>query len=200
MYNVYFQFNIHFAFVFSDKLNMKSCIKNFLSLKASLLLIVILLTSTFAFAATRRTLSSERQKVINTALQLIGTKYVWGGTTTAGFDCSGYVGYVYANALGKQLPRKASAIYSKCKIIDSKSKEPGDLMFFTDSSGEITHVGIYCGIYHSTKNKNSRLEGKRVFISSVSSGPSTGVQLELISASYWKTLFKCYGRILPASQ
>lgn len=150
-----------------------------------------------AFSAVK--VSERRQKLITLALQFQGTKYVYGGKEPAqGFDCSGYVTYVVRTAAGIQLPRSANAIYhsDKVKKIQPSEREPGDLMFFkNDMSAErITHVGIYCGVYHGPVKK---FEGRRVFISAVSDGPKTGVQLTLIDERFWKNHFFAYGRILP---
>lgn len=79
------------------------------------------------------------------AKKYLGGKYVWGGTKPNGFDCSGYVKYIYAKA-GVELPRTA---YSQSRIgekVELSSLKKGDLLFFlTDKSRgiPITHVGIY---------------------------------------------------------
>lgn len=153
-----------------------------------------------AFAAVK--VSRQRQKVITYALQFQGTKYIFGGKTPSqGFDCSGYVTYVVRNAAGIELPRSANAIYNsdKVKKIQPSEREPGDLMFFKNdmNSERITHVGIYCGVYHGPVKK---FEEKRVFISAVSDGPKTGVQLTLIDERFWKNHFFAYGRILPRTR
>jgi len=155
--------------------------------------IAILMSSVSA-----KTLSPARQKVLETALSLGGTPYKWGGTTPDGFDCSGFVQYVFKKAIGMNLPRTADEMYDKCKIISPSERETGDLMFFT-SGGRISHVGIYCGKYKNNKDPNSRLNGKVVFISAMSEGDHKGVKIADIEARYWKTHFYCYGRLLPPS-
>ncbi len=154
------------------------------------------------FAAGR--ISEQRQKLIDYALSLQGVKYLYAGyeDPKKGFDCSGFIFYTARNfkdpsGTSHQLPRTAKAMYSKCQKIDSKEKEPGDLIFFANSSGVINHVGIYGGIYHNSKNPNTKFEGKRVFISCISDGPRTGVVLELLDAKYWKNHFYGYARFLP---
>ncbi len=73
---------------------------------------------------------------------LQGIPYLWGGTTTNGFDCSGFTQYVFARA-GISIPRVASAQYAASTKVSNP--QPGDLVFFSQSGGEIDHVGIYAG-------------------------------------------------------
>ena len=94
-------------------------------------------TSTPAAAAT------ASSGVIATAASLLGTPYVYGGTTTSGFDCSGYVQYVMAKN-GISLPRTANAQMGATARISASEAGPGDLVFFV-SGGKAYHVGIYAG-------------------------------------------------------
>lgn len=94
-----------------------------------------------------------RAKVLREAAKLKGTPYRYGGTTTRGFDCSGYTGYVYKKA-GKKLPRTSRAQYSAVKHISRKTAKPGDLVFFKSGGGGVYHVGIYAGgnmLWHSSR-------------------------------------------------
>ncbi len=146
-------------------------------------------------------ISEKRQKVINTALSLGGKEYVWGSNSedNGGFDCSGYVQYVFKKAIGMELPRTAEAQLKACKRISPSEREPGDLMFFWDG-GKVSHVGIYCGKYTNHKNPNSPFNGKVVFISAISEGSRTGIKIADIEAPYWKKHFLCYARVLPSSK
>ena len=74
------------------------------------------------------------------ALQYLGVRYVWGGSTPAGFDCSGLVMYVYAQ-LGIQLPHYAADQYLSGTPVSRGNLQPGDLVFFDG----LSHVGIYIG-------------------------------------------------------
>lgn len=76
------------------------------------------------------------------AESLIGIPYKWAGTTTSGFDCSGFTQYVFAKA-GVSIPRVASAQYSASQKVSNP--RAGDLVFFSQpgSGGVIDHVGIY---------------------------------------------------------
>ena len=87
------------------------------------------------------------QKLLNDATYFKGGKYVWGGTSPDGFDCSGYVQYLYKKHNIK-LPRTAYAQSQKGTIVPKEQLKKGDLLFFlTDKSRGIpvTHVGIYIG-------------------------------------------------------
>lgn len=84
-------------------------------------------------------------QIVATAKEYLGTPYVWGGTSPKGFDCSGFVYYVYQQ-YGYQLQRRASLQYANNGVSVSKSQlQPGDLVFFSDSVDPIGHVGMYIG-------------------------------------------------------
>ncbi|MFC2073521.1 C40 family peptidase [Campylobacterota bacterium] len=89
----------------------------------------------------------DKQKLLEDAKYFKGGKYVWGGTTPEGFDCSGYVQYLYKKHNIK-LPRTAWAQSKKGESVDIDHLQKGDLLFFlTDKKRGIpvTHVGIYIG-------------------------------------------------------
>ena len=84
-------------------------------------------------------------KVVSMAMPFLGTRYRSGGASPNGFDCSGFTMYLYAQ-LGYSLPHSATAQYKNCGYAVAKSDlQPGDLVFFSDSSHAIGHVGIYIG-------------------------------------------------------
>ncbi len=86
--------------------------------------------------------------ILGIAAGLTGIPYVWGGTTTSGFDCSGFTGYVYARA-GISIPRTAEAQRAASTKVSNPA--PGDLVFFGIPA---FHVAIYAGngqIYEASK-------------------------------------------------
>jgi cell wall-associated NlpC family hydrolase len=78
--------------------------------------------------------------VVGIAMQYLGTPYVWGGASPSGFDCSGFVMYVFAQ-VGVSLPHSSYAQYGYGTPVSRSDLQPGDLVFF-DGLG---HVGIYVG-------------------------------------------------------
>ncbi|NFE81312.1 CHAP domain-containing protein [Clostridium sporogenes] len=88
--------------------------------------------------------------VISYARQYLGTPYVWGGTSPNGFDCSGFVQYVYRNAAGISLPRDTYGQIGAGSRVSQAQLQPGDLVF-----PDAGHVGIYIGggqMIHSPKS------------------------------------------------
>lgn len=84
------------------------------------------------------------QSVLDTAASYLGTPYVWGGTSPSGFDCSGFVQYVYSQN-GYSLTRTTYTQWDNDGTYVSRSDlRPGDLVYF-GSGGSPTHVGIYVG-------------------------------------------------------
>ena len=78
--------------------------------------------------------------VVGIAMQYLGIPYVYGGSPPAGFDCSGFVMYVYAQ-VGVSLPHNAAAQYGYGTPVDRSQLQPGDLVFFNG----LGHNGIYIG-------------------------------------------------------
>jgi len=87
-----------------------------------------------------------RQQIVDYSKKLLGIKYVYGGSTTKGFDCSGFVSYVF-NKFGINLPRSSKDMGSGGIAVKKADLKPGDLVFFDTNGGlnSINHVGIYIG-------------------------------------------------------
>jgi len=78
--------------------------------------------------------------VVGIAMRYLGVPYVWGGSTPHGFDCSGFVSYVFAQ-IGVSLPHSSYSQFGMGTAVSISQLQPGDLVFFTGAS----HVGIYIG-------------------------------------------------------
>ena len=110
--------------------------------------------------------SQSGNSVVSYAKQFLGCKYVYGGTSTSGFDCSGFTQYVYKH-FGVNLNRTAASQYSNGKAVTSL--QAGDLVMFGKSG--INHVGIYIG--------------GNTFIHAAN--PGRGVTIDTLSTGYYKT-------------
>ncbi|BBI31059.1 C40 family peptidase [Cohnella abietis] len=102
-------------------------------------------------------------KLDKSVAPLIGTDYKYGGTTTKGFDCSGFTGYVF-NELGLDLPRTSKDMFNwdGGKKVAQEDLRAGDLVFFNTSGSGVSHVGIYVG-----NNKFAHAASKGVTITSL---------------------------------
>ncbi len=128
-------------------------------------------------------LGIEREEGDNEALydaiqSWIGTPYRYGGTTKAGIDCSGFVGNIYQEVYNKKLQRVANDMQQDCTLISRSELKEGDLVFFTNSKGRVSHVGIYL--------KND------IF---AHSSTSSGVIISRLGDSYWSKHFYKGGRV-----
>lgn len=118
--------------------------------------------------------ANGRDKIIRTAKRYLGVKYRYGGTTPIGFDCSGFVMYVYRKN-GIPLPRDLKGQFKMGKRVSIRKARPGDLVFFRTrrSRKRISHVGIYMG--------------KGRFIHSPSSGKR--VSIAKVTNTYWRRTY-----------
>ncbi len=105
------------------------------------------------------------------AMRFLGVPYAFGGTSTNGFDCSGYVQHVFA-MLGYHIPRTADAQYYAGKKVAGAAMVPGDLVFFQTYASGPSHVGIYLG--------NDRF---------VHASSSRGVTVSSLHESYWSARY-----------
>lgn len=109
--------------------------------------------------------------IIATAKKYIGVPYLWGGSTPSGFDCSGFVQYVF-KAHGISLPRVSRDQYTAGYAVSRTNMKPGDLVFFNTSGSGVSHLGIYLGdnqFIHASTSK--------------------GVTIALLTSSYWSSRY-----------
>ncbi|MDO5550890.1 MAG: SH3 domain-containing protein, partial [Lachnospiraceae bacterium] len=89
--------------------------------------------------------ASRRSQIVNYALQFVGNRYVWGGTSlTNGVDCSGFTMQVMKK-FGVSLPHYSGSQAKLGKAVSSSEMRPGDLIFYANSRGVINHVAMYIG-------------------------------------------------------
>ncbi|MGE9782291.1 C40 family peptidase [Janibacter sp. G368] len=121
-------------------------------------------TSTTTSRTTTRTVSGS--SVLSTAASLVGVPYRYGGTTTSGFDCSGFTQYVFARH-GKSLPRTAEQ--QRRATTRVYSPQPGDLVFF---GAPAWHMGIYAGNGMMYDAGNARVDTtkRKIWTSNVTYG------------------------------
>ena len=118
------------------------------------------------------------RQIVSSSMAYIGVPYVFGGTSPGGFDCSGYVRYVFAQA-GIYLPRTADAQYEMGTPISTGELRPGDLVFFSTYDYGASHVGIYLG------------DGNFINASS-----SRGVAIDSLYSGYWGSCYIGARRVL----
>jgi peptidoglycan DL-endopeptidase LytE len=113
--------------------------------------------------------------VVDIAKKYVGTPYAWGGTSPSGFDCSGFIYYVF-NQAGQSIARtNTEGYYSKSSFVSSP--KPGDLVFFENTyKAGISHMGIYVG------------NGEFIHAS------DSGVVVSKLSNTYWNPKFVGYKR------
>lgn len=126
--------------------------------------------------------ASPRDRVVKTAYHFLGTPYRFGGATPEeGFDCSGYVAYVFSKSVGLALPHFTGAQIKKGRPVPSRQLLPADLVFFRIDSRQPLHVGIYVG-------------GNRFIHAPSEDGE---VRVERLDHSYWKPRYRTARRLLP---
>jgi cell wall-associated NlpC family hydrolase len=104
----------------------------------------------------------ERAALI--ALEQVGTPYRYGGSTPAGFDCSGLVHYSFSNA-GIAVPRTTRQLWSAARTVERHDLRAGDLLFFS-IEGKMQHVGLYLG---EERFVHAPQSGHRVSVASLDS-------------------------------
>ena len=121
---------------------------------------------------------ASAQAIIATAKQYIGVPYVWGGSSPSGFDCSGFVQYVFGKH-GITLPRTSREQSNVGTWVSKSNLQPGDLVFYNTSGSGVSHLGIYIG------------NGQFIHAST-----SKGVMISEMSNSYWSARYYGARRVL----
>lgn len=124
--------------------------------------------ATVAAADRSDVVRDQSERAVALAKSLIGKPYRYGGTTLAGFDCSGFVMYV-ASQVGSWLPRTSYEQFSIGTTISKANLLPGDLVFYEASGPGASHVGIYVGNGAFVHAENE----------------STGVKTTLLANPWW---------------
>ena len=120
---------------------------------------------------------------VQAAYAFRGTRYVMGGTSRSGFDCSGFVRYILGATDGVALPRTATEQYYHGAPIPDGHLQPGDLVFFKNTYKRgISHVGIYAGA------------GKFIHAANA----HKGVRMDSLADSYYVAHYAGARRVLPA--
>ena len=128
-------------------------------------------------------LPSLADSILDRGFELVGTPYRYGGASTkTGFDCSGFIGYLFREEAGITLPRSTREMITlDAPLVARKDLEPGDIIFFNNRGrGRVSHAGIYIG--------------DDQFIHSASR--HSGVRVDSLSDRYWRSSYIEAKRVL----
>ncbi len=124
--------------------------------------------------------STTGEQILAKAASYLGTPYVYGGASPSGFDCSGFVYYVYGT-FGIEVGRTPASQYSAGRQVDKASLQVGDIVLFAGTGGSgITHAGIYAGNGQFIHSPNSR----------------STVSYSDLTSGYWSEHFYCGIRVV----
>ena len=122
---------------------------------------------------------NDADELIASAMGFLGVAYRFGGTSPTGFDCSGFMQYIFRKTFAVNLPRTSAEQATVGVFVNRNELQPGDMVFFRTSGNRISHVGMYVG--------NDR------FIHA----PRTGKNIEITSLShkYWNSRYATARRV-----
>ena len=124
--------------------------------------------------------SATGAQILAKATQYLGTPYAYGGASPSGFDCSGFVYYVYGT-FGLSVGRTPEAQYNAGTVVDKASLQPGDIVLFANTyASGISHSGIYAGNGQFIHSPNSR----------------STVSYSDLTSGYWSEHFYCGIRVV----
>lgn len=120
----------------------------------------------------------DNEKLYAAVNSWLGVPYKYGGTTRDGIDCSAFVGTIYREVYGINLHRTSNDMLNDVRLVSRQQLREGDLLFFTNSKGKVSHVGIYL--------KDDLF---------AHSSTSNGVSVSNLDNRYWKEHFYKGGRV-----
>lgn len=130
----------------------------------------------------RNAFGGKASELVMQAMGLLGVPYRSGGTSEEkGFDCSGFVRYMYEKSVGLVLPRRAEEQAKVTEEISRSELKPGDLVFFNTLKRTFSHVGIYVG------------DGKFIH----APRPGKAVRVDDMREAYWQQRFNGARRVQP---
>lgn len=120
----------------------------------------------------------ENKELYKTINSWLGVPYKYGGTDRKGIDCSAFVGVVYKTVYGVALRRTCNDMLRDVTLVSRNEVKEGDLLFFTNSKGKVSHVGIYLreGLFAHSSTSN-------------------GVSVSNVNSGYWQKHFYKGGRV-----
>ncbi|MBN1278526.1 MAG: C40 family peptidase [Chlorobium sp.] len=121
----------------------------------------------------------EILQLFSSIRERFGTVYRWGGRSLDGFDCSGFVQYLYEETFQLLMPRTSADMASLGKVVPRNRLRPGDLVFFSNRGKTIDHVGIYMGDNSFAHVSTSR-----------------GVRIDRLDSLYYDQRYVCAARII----
>jgi len=130
--------------------------------------------------ASTQAVTPAQAQVIKVAQSLLGAPYRYGGVTPSGFDCSGFIFYVYRQAAGVELPRETQGLIQIGRPIELADLRPADIVYFTIDGRRALHTGIYVG--------------NGLFIHAPSSKGQVNIQD--LHSDYWKARYQGARRVL----